>query len=122
MNKTLSDGKKKIYDMEKGELWLAKLPQWTGREQLGTRPALIMTDTEISLIIVILLTSNLKTLKFQNIIKIEPSKKNGLDKESVALIFHIKSIDKRSLIHKIGMLEDSYVTKINQILKNLLRL
>ena len=77
--------------MDKGEIWLANLPQWTGREQLGTRPVIIMADTKIGMIIVIPLTSNLKALKYPYTIEMKPSKQNRLDKESAALIFQIKS-------------------------------
>jgi len=108
--------------MDKGEIWLANLPQWTGREQLGTRPVIIMADSKIGMIIIIPLTSNLSSLKYPHTIEIKSSKQNGLDKESVALIFQIKSIDEKRMIHKIGMLEDGDLNKIEGILRELIKL
>ena len=33
--------------MDKGELYLVNLPEWDGREQIGTRPILILADTKL---------------------------------------------------------------------------
>ena len=108
--------------MNKGEIWLVNLPEWTGREQIGTRPALLMTETIAGLIILIPLTSNLKNLQYPYTIKFLPSIINGLSKESVALLFHIRSVDARRMIHKIGTLEERYVQETDRILKNILQL
>ena len=108
--------------MNKGEIWLANLPIWTGREQLGIRPIIMIADTNAGLVIVIPLTSNLRTLKYSYTLKIETSKQNGLNNESAALILQIKSIDKIRLIHKIGHLENSYIEEIDRKLKSLLKL
>ena len=56
------------------------------------------------------------------LIKVKPSDKNCLTKDSVALIFQIRAIDNKRLIHKIGNLEDSYLKEINQRLKELLKI
>lgn len=108
--------------MKKGEIWLANLPQQIGKEQLGERPALVIADTEVGLIIVIPLTSNLKLSKYQHTIKISPSKQNSLDKESIAPIFQLRAVDKKRMLYKIGNLENHYLEEINKALKNLLKL
>jgi len=106
----------------KGEIWLANLPQWTGKEQLGKRPVLLMSKNVTNLIVAIPLTSNIKTEKYPYTLKIKPSDKNCLTKDSIALIFQIRAIDNKRLIHKIGTLEDSYLKEINQKLKELLKI
>jgi len=106
----------------KGEIWLANLPQWTGKEQLGKRPVLLMSKNVTNLVIVIPLTSNLNSEKYHYTLKVKPSDKNCLTKDSVALIFQIRAIDNKRLIHKIGNLEDSYLKEINQRLKELLKI
>ncbi len=114
-------GKQRILKMKKGEIWLSNLPQQLGKEVLGKRPVLIMADT-IKLAIVIPLTSNLNVLKYENTIKIAPSKINCLTRESIASLFQIRSLDRKRIIHKIGNLEGFYMKEIDNTLKKLLKL
>ena len=108
--------------MRKGEIWLVGLPYWNGKEQGGNRPAVVLADTNEGLLIVIPLTSNLQTLKHSKTLEIKPSEKNCLDTSSVALIFQIRSLDKRRLIHKIGNLEENYIRQIDETIKDLFKL
>ena len=51
----------------------------------------------------------------------EPSKSNGLSVKSVALLFHIRTIDKKRFKNKIGMVDSIIIIKkIDKILKSLL--
>lgn len=120
--RTFLIGKKKIFKMEKGEIWLTNLPQQVGKEQIGKRPALIVADTKTSLMIVIPLTANLETSKYFNVVKVEPSSQNGLDKISMALLFQMRAIDRKRLIHKLGILENFKMNEIDGKLRELLRL
>jgi mRNA interferase MazF len=109
--------------MKKGELWVSEFKSGNGREQKGIRPAMIIADTKTDLIIVVPLTSNLDSLtKLPFTIKIESSINNNLETDSVALLFQIRTLDKRRLIHKIGNLEQNYINQINTQLKILLKL
>ncbi len=108
--------------MNKGEVWIVELPLKKGKEQRGTRPALILADTKTDLIIVIPLTSNLQALRFPYTIEIKKSNKNNLDENSVALLFQVQSIDKRRLIKKIGIVEENYLNEIDEHLKSLIKL
>lgn len=47
----------------------------------------------------------MKSLKYVNTITIEPSKANGLEKTSVALIFQLRAIDINKIVKRIGILE-----------------
>ena len=75
--------------MNKGEIWLVELPASNGYEQAGTRPVIILADTESNITIIIPFTSNIQALRFPNTIEIAPSKENGLNGKSIALIFQI---------------------------------
>ena len=108
--------------MDKGEIWLTSLPEQTGKEQVGKRPALIIADTKTGLIIVIPFTSSLEKLKYNYTVEINPSLENALDKKSVALLFQMRAIDKKRVVHKIGKLEDSYLREIDENIKKLLKL
>lgn len=108
--------------MKKGEIWILDIPSASGREQQGKRPAVIIAESNTNLITVIPLTSNLNALRFNNTLKIIKSNQNKLDKNSIALIFHIQSLDKRKFIIKVGSLEKIYTEEIDLRLKNYLNL
>ena len=55
-------------------------------------------------------------------LRIAPSRENGLDASTIALVFHIRAIDKQRLKLKIGNVEKSLLVKVNQQLKKLLAL
>ena len=108
--------------MNKGEIWLANLPQWTGREQLGVRPVLVLSEQIINMVIIVPLTSNLNALKYPYTLKIFSSKQSGLDKDSAALLFQVKSIDKKRFLSKLGNLEQTNLSEIDNLLIKLLNL
>lgn len=109
--------------MEKGEIWIVDFPSRKSREQSGTRPEIVISDTGTDLTLIIPLTSNLEALtKLPNTIKIQKTEENNLEKDSIALIFQLQALDKRRFISKIGDLEEAYLERINSILKKLLNL
>ena len=108
--------------MNKGEIWLVEIPSSTGHEQAGMRPAVILADTEANITIIIPLTSNLQALRFPHTLEVKPSKTNGLNSISVALLFQIRAIDKKRVIKKIGTLEPSILKRVDGILSTLLQL
>ena len=101
--------------MKKGEICLIELPVSSGQEQEGLRPAILFADTEIGIITVIPLTSNLQALRFQHTYTIEKSKANGLSADSAALIFQLRAIDSKRIKKKIGDLESKHLQKINEL-------
>ena len=110
--------------MKRGEIWLVQLGETFGHEQQGLRPAIILTDTPTSLVLVIPLTTNLKALRFPYTIQMEATKENGLEIDSVALVFHLRSIDnrdKRRLMGAMGMIEKPVLQKIMRVIKQLFR-
>ena len=108
--------------MRKGEIWLVDLFGGAGREQLGERPAIILASTPLQIVAIIPLTANLKALRFPFVFPIDPNKKNGLRTQSVALVFHVRAIDERRLVKKIGELDKRDIDQINHILKKMLDL
>lgn len=106
--------------MKKGSIFLFDLSVGFGHEQHGKRPAVLVSAVLNGMLVVVPLTGNLKSLKFSHTLSIVPSAKNKLDSESVALIFQLKSIDKRRAIQRIGRLDSSDQKQLNQILKDML--
>ncbi|MFB6099940.1 MAG: type II toxin-antitoxin system PemK/MazF family toxin [Candidatus Nanohalobium sp.] len=108
--------------MEKGEISVVKIPKNDGHEQYGTRPAVVLSDTDDDIAIVIPFTSNTQALKFPNTLKVEPNSENGLDQTSIALIFQTRAIDEKRLQGKIGKLGQDKIQEIDSKLKNILNL
>lgn len=106
--------------MKKGDVFIVELPLASGHEQVGTRPAIVLADTKSPVIVVIPLTSNLQALRFPFTFLVTPSKTNGLDADSVALVLHIRAIDRKRLKNKIGFLEKAIIKEISKVLRRLL--
>ena len=115
--------------MMRGDIVLVNLPQTAdgaGREQVGTRPALIVhddaTSNTLSVVMIVPFTSNLKARRFPHTVLVQPTKENGLTVTSVLLVFQLRAIDKQRVTRKIGHLEDGLMEKVNREMKNLLGL
>ena len=109
--------------MEKGEIWIVQFHSKKGREQEGTRPAIIVSDTKTDLVLLIPLTSNLNALKkLPFTMEIKKSNENNLDKDSVALVFQLQALDKRRIKNKIGVLEKDKIEEINKMLLKILNI
>lgn len=101
---------------KKGDIYLAKLDPVVGVEQAGTRPVLVVqSDVVNPLLPTVLaapLTSKLKAGRFLLTVPL-PAKATGLPKDSVVLLFQIRTLDKRRLIRKIGRLSDELIEKVD---------
>lgn len=114
--------------MDRGEVvWvdLGNPPGGSGREQGGDRPAVIISkgssDPRNPMITMIPLTCQSNANRFPYTVdSIQPSKVNGLSCISVALIFQIRSLDKKRVRRIAGNLEEQYMKQIEQQVRNLL--
>lgn len=108
--------------MKKGSVWIVEFPSVNGHEQYGLRPAIIIADTTTNVVIAIPCTANLQTLRFPFTLRIDPSKKNGLDAPTIALLLQLRALDRRRFVKKIGILEQNVISRINRLLKTFLEL
>ena len=108
--------------MKPGEIWFIEIPGVDGREQRGSRPAVLISQVEANTLLVIPFTSNLRALKYPHTLEILPSKKNGMKTVSVALVFQLRAIDIIRLSNKIGDLEPPQMEKVREMLGNLLKI
>lgn len=108
--------------MKKGDVCLIDFNLGVGNEQYGERPAILISDTKTKIVVVIPFTSNLEALRFPYTLVISPSVKNNLKQKSIALIFHIRSIDKIRIIKTIGKIDLKFQKEIDGILKRMLGL
>jgi len=108
--------------MKLGDIYLVNLPQISGHEQMGKRPAIIVQEREYNLptVLIVPLTTKIKALDFAGTILIKPDDRNHLDKESVALGFQSRAIDRKRLSKKIGELRADQLTKLQSLIKELL--
>lgn len=109
--------------MKQGEIWDLYLDPVLGREQGGRRPAVIISgnllNKYLEVVIVCPLTTNIKNYK-GNLILI-PDKKNGLQKKSEVLTFHIRSVSKGRLDKKLGNLSEKEIAYIKATIDDILR-
>lgn len=114
--------------MKRGDIILVELPQadTSGHEQEGMRPALVVHDDDtsgnLSVVMIVPMTSNLKLQNFAHTILIQPSPQNGLSMPSVLLIFQLRAIDKRRIKKTLGSLETDIMEQVNAEMKKLLGL
>lgn len=108
--------------MNKGDILIVNLEAGLGHEQHGERPAILISDTKTNILIVVPLTAKLEALCFPHTLTISPEKGNGLNQDSVALLFHLKAIDKFRVNKVIGKLSKNIESKIDKILKGMLKL
>ena len=108
--------------MKLGHIYLVNLPQISGHEQVGKRPAIIVQEREYNLptVLIVPLTTKIKALDFAGTILIKPDDRNHLDKESVVLGFQLRAIDRKRLSKKIGELRADQITKLQSLIKELL--
>lgn len=108
--------------MKKGDICLIEFISFKGHEQIGLRPAIVMSEETANLILVIPLTSKLEALRYNYSLEINPSKINGLNAKSVAMIFQLRAVDKRKIRSKIGNIEEDVLDNINNQIKKILKL
>jgi mRNA-degrading endonuclease toxin of MazEF toxin-antitoxin module len=92
--------------MKPGDVHWVEFPAGGGRAQAGRRPAIVMQGSSASArlptVLVIPFTSQQDALRFPGTVLIEPDHQNGLRQPSVALVFQLTVLDKRSLGTKLG--------------------
>lgn len=107
--------------MKHGEVWLVDLSDAKGHEQRGQRPALVMGSAH-GLIVVVPFTTTLSTLRFSHTYAVPPTTHNGLDSESIALVFQIVSLDRKRFIHRMGTVTEAQRQAIVELVRDLLNL
>ena len=112
--------------MQRGDIVLVDLPQTSkrGHEQTGPRPALIVhndaTSGILSVVMIVPMTSNLKSTTFPHTILVQPTAENGLSMPSVLLVFQLRAIDKRRIMRTLGSLEKHIMSQVNDEMKKIL--
>lgn len=106
--------------INQGDIFFADLNPVKGHEQAGLRPVLILQNNILneflSTVIIIPITSNLAAKGKLTTFFLE-KKLTSLPKDSVALLFQIRTIDKERLVKKVFTLDERAVKEIKGQLK-----
>ncbi len=106
--------------MKKGDMVLIEIPVGKGHEQEGLRPSIIFSNETAGIVSIIPFTTQKRALNYDFTLEIPKSKNNGLQLDSIALIFQLRAIDKKRIKDKIGVLEDKYLFEISKMIKEML--
>ena len=105
-------------DIKRGDLYYADLSPVVGSEQGGVRPVLIVQNNignkYSPTVIVAAITSQINKAKIPT--HIELVRSYGISKDSVLLLEQIRTVDKRRLKEKIGVLDDQCMENVNTAL------
>lgn len=108
----------------RGEIWLVDFGDPVGREQAGTRPAVVISadplnESPAGVVVVIPTTTTYRGLPKH--VEIDPDA-SGLNEISYAKCEDVKSISEHRLIRRLGAVQDEVVHQIERVLRMLLDL
>ncbi|MEX1209086.1 MAG: type II toxin-antitoxin system PemK/MazF family toxin [Acidimicrobiia bacterium] len=106
----------------RGEIWLVDFGEPVGREQAGTRPAVVVSTDALNegpsgVVVVVHITSTRRGLPSHVEIELGPS---GLDHPSYAKCEDVKSISDRRLVDRLGVAGPESMFAIARVLRYLL--
>ncbi|HBV01342.1 MAG TPA: PemK family transcriptional regulator [Candidatus Taylorbacteria bacterium] len=105
---------------KRGEVYIVNFDPTIGSEVKKTRPALILQNDignrYSPVTIVAALTSQFDEPVYPTEVLIEPPE-GGLEKRSVVLLGHIRTVDKVRLLTKLGSVLPRTMTKVNQAIE-----
>lgn len=108
-----------ILMIRRGELYYADLSPVVGSEQGGVRPVLVVQNDVGNkyspTVIAAAVTSRINKARLPTHIEL-CAKQFGLAKDSVILLEQIRTIDKRRLKERIGMLPEGTMSRVNEAL------
>lgn len=114
-----TDGVWIVVIVKRGDIYYADLSPVVGSEQGGIRPVLIIQNDVGNkyspTVIAAAITSQINKAKMPTHIELK-ALDYGLNKDSVILLEQIRTIDKKRLREKIGHLDNSLMTTVNDAL------
>lgn len=100
--------------MKHGEVWLVDFALKVGQEIDKVRPAVIVNHDSmgaLQLKVVVPITDAVRSIRDWHV-PLNPSKGNGISKESVADCFQIKSISKERFVKHLGFLSAKEIEEV----------
>jgi len=104
--------------MRQGEIWLINLDPTLGAEIKKTRPAIVVNDNAIGrlpLKVIVPLTDwKVRYTAAPWMVKLDPDKKNKLNKASSADCFQVRSLSEQRFVKKIGVVDAEVLEKVKE--------
>ena len=105
---------------QRGEVWIVNFDPTVGAEIKKSRPALILqndiANEHSPITIVAAITSKFDEKLYPTEVLIS-QREGGLAQESVALLNQIRSIDKQSLVKKLGIVQNKTLREVEKAIK-----
>ena len=112
----------------RGEVYLCAFDPARGSGQAGTRPAVVVERTAFSSVaakrhvLVAAVTTSPKCHRLPFCVRLEASKRNGLEKASYLNTSHIHAFSKDRLLRKMGTLTSGEMAEMDRALRQMLDL
>ena len=107
-------------EIRRGDVFLANLDPVMGHEQGGRRPVVIVQNDAVNhvldTVLVAPLTANLQAANFLLTVTL-PAAETGLARDSVALLFQIRTLDKRRLQRKLAHLSEQFLWQMDAAIR-----
>jgi len=105
--------------ISRGDVFYCNLDPTFGHEQAGLRPLVVLqndvANDKLNTVMVAPLTSNLKAKGYLLTVFVD-AKTSELPKDSVILLFQVRTVDKRRLERKIAHLDETIMEQVDQAL------
>jgi mRNA interferase MazF len=102
--------------MQRGEVWQVNIPFTPGHGQAGQRPAVIVQDDAsfpvLPTAVIVPFTGSQSATRFPCTVLVQPDGHNGLTAPSVALVFQVRTLDKRFFLSRLGVLDPATLDQI----------
>jgi mRNA-degrading endonuclease toxin of MazEF toxin-antitoxin module len=102
--------------MQRSEVWQVDIPFAPGHMQAGERPAVILQDgaflTTLPTILIVPFTGSQKAMRFPGTVLVQPDGQNDLRVPSVALVFQMRTLDRRYFLYRLGVLDAATLDQI----------
>jgi len=113
----------KKFQIKSPEIWDVELSypgEGVGHEEKFKHPCIIIKFNKfVDMATIIPLTSNIQALKdFPSTYIVNPNKTNGLTKQSIAMVYQIRSLSKQRFIRKRGSLKKKNFDAIKTLIKD----
>jgi mRNA interferase MazF len=113
--------RKEIGEPRRGEVWLVALDPTVDHEIKKTRPALVIQNDvgnrHSPLTIVAAMTSKLARVPYPVEVVVDPTRANGLQVPSAIRLDQIRTVDRRRLIRRMGVVSAAIQGNVDRALK-----